>query len=710
MVMISKSKTGVISSPSTGASPYSEDAPMTARQLVEPLLPQHVSSPRVYASRRLYLNAFCLIFILTTVAFFTTPLLLQSFPRFFRPMPSNNPRAAGANSIVAACTNRHPMLRQALASWLNVRDASEIIIVDWSSQPPLRSVVDQVVSAANSSIPVRVIRVENEQEWVLSRSYNLAVHHAANEIVFKVDCDYIMHREVIAAHPLAQSQSAFYTGYYMNSRNENEMHLNGALVVSQTRFWSIGGYDERIQTYGFDDDDLYERLEASGAKRRNVSFDHYTHISHEDKFRAQEGVKFPRVQIDINRLILEKIAQPWNKTFQRSQYEQQQGNPDLLRAKYIPMALKTLVTADEYAEIRRLALGRRMHDDYGMPWGIIQSMAIRTAETFLFNMKRRKKALGIDEVIDGDVRPRFVLIHVQNGLGNRLRSMGSGISFAERTGREPVIIWEKDEHFNALYSDIFDTSNLNFPVMDTFIPKWPLEGNVEFDAAWADIDFYNYMLHEDVGEFIVDNPDKSIYFKSSAIMNTNITTWDSENEPIRNLPVRKDIISLASPIYSMGMAEIGGAHIRNRSLDDDITGIDNRGMYYKDDAELLDKWRATTKMDNFVGTIRQMLNNGTVQKFFVASDTIKVCRKLKDIFGDDRIIYIERECDDRGTECEKYAMADLLVLSKVKVLLGSTWSSFTGAAMRLGGPKALLAGTDFGKGPEESKVSKQSKS
>ncbi|PXF47436.1 hypothetical protein BWQ96_02767 [Gracilariopsis chorda] len=613
-----------------------------------------------------------------------------------------SPPPAASHSIVAACANRQPQLRQALASWLNVRHASEIIVVDWSSKPPLRPVVDAVVAASNSTLPVRVVRVEHEPQWVLSRAYNLAIHHATNDVVFKVDCDYVLHPDAVDVHQLPPSQPAFFTGYYMNSRNANEMHLNGALVVSQTRFWAIGGFDERIQTYGFDDDDLYERLEASGADRLNVSFDHVSHISHEDESRAQTGVKFPRVQIDINRLILEKIAKPWNRSFRRSQYEQLNQHPDSLRAKYIPPALKTLVTKEQYSEIRSLSLGRRMHDDYGVPWGIISSMTTRTSEIFLSNMNRRKKASGIDEVIDGDVRPRFVLIHVQNGLGNRLRSMGSGISFAERTGREPIVIWEKDEHFDALYSDIFNATHLHFPVMDEFGPKWPLAGNVKYDAAWADIDFYNYMLQEDVGKFIVDNPDRSIYFKSSAIMNTNVTTWESENEPIRNLPVRNDIVSMADPIYTRGMEKVGGAHIRNRNLDEDIIDVkDNRGLYYKEDAELLDKWRAVTKMDNFVSTMREMLNNGTVNKFFVASDTVEVCKKLQNIFGEDRIMFIDRKCDDRGAECEKYAMADLMVLSKVKVLLGSTWSSFTGAAMRLGGPKALLAGTDFGRRPAD---------
>lgn len=94
-------------------------------------------------------------------------------------------------------------------------------------------------------------------------------------------------------------------------------------------------------------------------------------------------------------------------------------------------------------------------------------------------------------------------------------------------------------------------------------------------------------------------------------------------------------------------------------------------------------------------TMRTMLKNGSVDRFFVSSDTIAVCNQLRSTFDEDTIAYIDRDCDNRSTECLKYAVADLFVLAQTNPLLGSTWSSFTEAAMRLGGPKALMAGTLF---------------
>ena len=89
--------------------------------------------------------------------------------------------------------------------------------------------------------------------------------------------------------------------------------------------------------------------------------------------------------------------------------------------------------------------------------------------------------------------------------------------------------------------------------------------------------------------------------------------------------------------------------------------------------------------------MEDLLESGTVDNFFVASDTVGVLRIMQNLFPEGKVFYLDKDCDDRGGECEQYAMADLLVLSRTKILLGSTWSSFSEAAMRLGGPKALLA-------------------
>lgn len=44
----------------------------------------------------------------------------------------------------------------------------------------------------------------------------------------------------------------------------------------------------------------------------------------------------------------------------------------------------------------------------------------------------------------------------------------------------------------------------------------------------------------------------------------------------------------------------------------------------------------------------------------------------------------------------RYALADMILLSRTKLILGSYWSSFTEAAMRLGSQNVHLAGVDFG--------------
>ena len=43
--------------------------------------------------------------------------------------------------------------------------------------------------------------------------------------------------------------------------DENSRHLNGVLLVRRAHFAAVAGYDERMAHYGYDDSDLYARLE-----------------------------------------------------------------------------------------------------------------------------------------------------------------------------------------------------------------------------------------------------------------------------------------------------------------------------------------------------------------------------------------------------------------------------------------------------------------
>lgn len=53
------------------------------------------------------------------------------------------------------------------------------------------------------------------------------------------------------------------------------------------------------------------------------------------------------------------------------------------------------------------------------------------------------------------VKECVLVMHVQNGLGNRLRALAGGVALARVTGRVPLIVWERDAHLSAGFRDLF---------------------------------------------------------------------------------------------------------------------------------------------------------------------------------------------------------------------------------------------------------------
>eukprot|EP00871_Galdieria_phlegrea_P004502 jgi/Galph1/5052/GphlegSOOS_G3740.1 len=57
---------------------------------------------------------------------------------------------------------------------------------------------------------------------------------------------------------------------------------------------------------------------------------------------------------------------------------------------------------------------------------------------------------------EGISEPTLLIIHVQHGLGNRLRALCSGLTYAEWTQKVPIVIWERDEHMGSLFTDLYE--------------------------------------------------------------------------------------------------------------------------------------------------------------------------------------------------------------------------------------------------------------
>ena len=119
----------------------------------------------------------------------------------------------------------------------------------------------------------------------------------------KCDADVSFHGDFFRAHPLRQSQ--FWVGEWRQARDWNERHLTGNIYFHRDDFYRVGGYDERILTYGHDDTDICWRLVVSGCRKEVFAFTMLYHQPHGNRARIERLETFihPEVLTRYQRLM-----------------------------------------------------------------------------------------------------------------------------------------------------------------------------------------------------------------------------------------------------------------------------------------------------------------------------------------------------------------------------------------------------------------------
>lgn len=188
----------------------------------------------------------------------------------------------GSVSIVCACMNRGDTLKVTLTSWLKFKEVGEIVIVDWSSTDSLEWVIDL-------DERIKLIRVDNQPYFNISKAYNLAIDNATKDYVLKMDVDYLLnpYYNFFELHAKPEIDS-FYTGNWSTSQDPIFRHLNGLVYSRRSSLSEVDCYNEHFEGYGWDDADLYDILKSIGKKRLYINHDYsIIHIVHEEKTRTE---------------------------------------------------------------------------------------------------------------------------------------------------------------------------------------------------------------------------------------------------------------------------------------------------------------------------------------------------------------------------------------------------------------------------------------
>lgn len=163
-----------------------------------------------------------------------------------------------------------------------------------------------------------------------------------------------------------------------------------------------------------------------------------------------------------------------------------------------------------YGDLSPKQVSAKLHDEYFVPLDFLVGMSVMDQARLLDELVRLKSR---------EAKPRCLFAHVQFGLGNRLRALGSAMAFARKTNRALVVIWERDFHFNATFHDFFVNDLI---IADSLHAKWPFD--TSRDDAYSHTLLYNHMRKDGKdtiragSHHLKDSKGDNIYIKTAYII------------------------------------------------------------------------------------------------------------------------------------------------------------------------------------------------
>ncbi len=148
------------------------------------------------------------------------------------------------------------------------RGGLETILKRWAAQAD----VDEIVAVAFDGATARrgsrgaaktvVVQVAGEEPWAKGLALNIGIEAASRDTILVLDPGHQLrdiggYRRAIAAH------GGYLTGYGIDKSVASEVSM-----FRHADWASIGGYHEYLLGWGFEDEDLFNRLEDAGVAHR----------------------------------------------------------------------------------------------------------------------------------------------------------------------------------------------------------------------------------------------------------------------------------------------------------------------------------------------------------------------------------------------------------------------------------------------------------
>lgn len=205
-------------------------------------------------------------------------------------------------SLCAACTKRQDHLLQALDTWDKI-PFKEIVLVSWEYNDTL---VDKIPSRYHGKNIV-IAEVQGKRYHDKTKASNLKVSLATSDVVLSTDCDILLEGDFLEKNII---DGPFFFNCH---RKVNGIGTAGTFLFRREWFNQVGGYDERMEGWGFDDNDLMIRLKALNLEMRYLNPETISHIPHSTEIRTEN---YKEKNLSLSRRKNKSIVEtkgPWSK-------------------------------------------------------------------------------------------------------------------------------------------------------------------------------------------------------------------------------------------------------------------------------------------------------------------------------------------------------------------------------------------------------------
>lgn len=166
-------------------------------------------------------------------------------------------------SAVFSSMDREKNLIKSLNSWIDNSTIKEFILVDWSSKKNLYDNTEMQRLLEKYPGKITCIRVVDEKNFSLSMSYNLGFKYTKSEypVLLKLDSDY-QNIDSSWMYNLKIKDNQL-DNYCIRGHWKFSPSMSGFLLINKTDF---PFYNEHLQGWGYDDDDLFVQLKSKNLK------------------------------------------------------------------------------------------------------------------------------------------------------------------------------------------------------------------------------------------------------------------------------------------------------------------------------------------------------------------------------------------------------------------------------------------------------------